>query len=93
MTDTNVIDIDNSKEISKFSRTRLHSSIETSCLSVKIPEGQASRIANLTCDDIEKWLIDKQEVTIKDMINKTAAFLERYHADAAYFYEQKHIII
>lgn len=89
----NVISIENSKQIEKYDRARLRASVTTACLSVKTPEGQAIKTAETVCDEFEKWLEGKQEITDKDIVNKTAKILEKYHTDAAYIYEQKHIII
>lgn len=93
MIETNIIDLEDSNKIKKYDRARLRASVMLCCLSVGSPEGQADDIANFVCDDTEKWLADKQEVTTKDMINKSAKFLEKYHTEASYFYEQKHLII
>lgn len=93
MITTDIIDSEDSTNIKKYDRARLRASVMSCCLSVGCPEGQADTIANFVCNDIENWLTDKQEVTTKDLINKSTKFLEKYHTEASYFYEQKYLII
>jgi len=77
----------------KFSRRKLHKSIIAVCLSVRTPQGQAIATANSVCDSVIDWLKDRQEVTSKDIRTIAAKHLKRFHPEAAYLYEQHHIII
>lgn len=89
----NVISFEKSKKIEKYDRVRLRDSVITACLNVKTPEGQANKTADSVCDEFEKWLEGKQEITDKDIINKITRIIKKYHTEASYIYEQKHIII
>ena len=83
----------NPKKNSYYDRARLRASVITACLSVRTPEGQAENTADAVCDNFELWLKNKPEVTTKDIVTISAKLLEKYHTEAAYIYEQRHIII
>ena len=88
-----VISSSNPKKIGEYNRARLRASVITACLSVRTPEGQAENTADTVCDNFEVWLKNKPEVTTKDIVTVSAKLLEKYHTEAAYIYEQRHIII
>ena len=88
-----VISSSNPKKIGSYDRARLRASVITACLSVRTPEGQAEKTADAVCDSFENWLKNKPEVTTKDIVTVSAKLLEKYHTEAAYIYEQRHIII
>jgi len=88
-----VISSSHPEKVGKYNRARLRASVITACLSVCTPEGQAESTADAVCDDFEVWLRNKQEVTTRDIVIVSAKLLEKYHTEAAYIYEQRHIII
>lgn len=77
----------------QFQREKLHTSIVAVCLSLRTPEGQAEDIANSVCDKVIVWLQQKPEVTSHDIRMVAAKHLKKQHPEAAYLYEQHHIII
>ncbi|MEI6054373.1 MAG: hypothetical protein WCQ49_03345 [Candidatus Saccharibacteria bacterium] len=76
-----------------FKRNKLYKSLVSVCMSVKIPQGQAEDIAGSVCDKVITWLKDKSEVTSNDIRTAAAKHLKKLHQEAAYLYEQHHIII
>lgn len=88
-----VISTRNPSKVNVYDRARLRASVITACLSVRTPELQAENTAEKVCNDFEKWLENKQEVTTKDIITVSSKILQKYHTEAAYIYEQRHIII
>lgn len=76
-----------------FKRDKLHASIVAVCLSTRTPEGQADSIASIVCDEVERWLIKRQEVTSRDIRVVAAKRLANHHTEAAYLYEQHRITI
>lgn len=91
--DVVVISSQNPQRIKKYDRARLRASVISVCLSVRTPELQAENIADSVCMDTENWLKNKNEITTKDIIIISAKYLKKYHTEAAYLYEQRHIII
>ncbi len=81
------------KTYESFDRKKLHKSIVAVCLSVRTPQGQAETTAHSVCDEVITWLQNKNEVTSRDIRTVTAKQLKRFHPEAAYLYEQHHIII
>lgn len=76
-----------------FDREKLYNSIVFSCLSVRVPDGQAEAIASTVCSEVIIWLKNHPEVTSQDIRIITAKNFKRHHPEAAYLYEQQHIII
>jgi len=76
-----------------FRRIKLYKSLVSVCMSVKVPQGQAEDIADSVCKNVINWLKDKTEVTSNDIRTVAAKHLKRLHQEAAYLYEQHHIII
>lgn len=83
----------NNRSFEKFDRSKLHKSIVAVCVSVRTPHGQAEATAHSVCDTVIDWLKDKNEVTSQDIRNITVKHLKRIQPEAAYLYEQHHIII
>jgi len=77
----------------RFDRDKLHSSIVAVCISVRAPQGHAEVTAHSVCDAVAVWLTDRPEVTSADIRAVAGKHLKRYHPEAAYLYEQHHIII
>lgn len=71
-----------------FKRAKLHASIVATCLGVHTPIGQAEAIAQAVCQNVEKWLQERPEITSQDLRTVTAKHLNTFHPDAAYMYEQ-----
>jgi len=76
-----------------FMRSKLHASIVATCLSVHTPIGQAEVISQAVCNNVEKWLKERPEVTSQDLRTVTAKHLNTFHPDAAYMYEQYLVMI
>ena len=85
--------IKNSGMSERFDRSKLHKSIVSVCLSVRVPQGQAESTAHSVCDSVIVWLKDRPEVTSGDIRAVAAKQLKRLHPEAAYLYEQHHKII
>jgi len=83
----------NSRQPERFEREKLHNSIVSACLAVRSPIGQAELIANNVCEAVIDWLQQRPEVTGQDIRTVTTRHLKNYHPDAAYLYEQHHMII
>lgn len=81
------------RETELFMREKLHNSIVSTCLSIRIPEGQAQTIANAVCQSVTAWLASHPEVTSNDIRKVAAKHLRSHHPDAAYLYEQNRITI
>lgn len=83
----------NRNQTERFVRERLHNSIVSACLSVRVPEGQAETIAHAVCDGVITWLRQRPEVTSQDIRTVATRHLKSHHPEAAYLYEQHHMII
>jgi transcriptional regulator NrdR family protein len=90
---TNIIKHGGNRPSEPFSRDKLHTSIVTTCLSARAPEGQAKTTADTVCDAVVTWLEQKPEVTSHDIRTVAARSLKNYHPEAAYLYEQHKITI
>jgi ATP cone domain. len=83
----------NRNQTERFVREKLHNSIVAACLSVRMPEGQAETTAHAVCDGVIVWLQQRPEVTSQDIRTVATRHLKSYHPEAAYLYEQQHMII
>lgn len=83
----------NSRQSERFERQKLHDSIVAACLAVRSPQGQAELIARNVSEAVIEWLQQRPEVTSQDIRTVTTKHLKNYHPDAAYLYEQHHMII
>lgn len=88
-----IIKDDGKRPPERFDRHKLHKSIVAACLSVRTPQGQAEATAHSVCDEVIVWLQDRPEVTSNDIRVIAAKHLKRFQPEAAYLYEQHHIII
>lgn len=77
----------------RFMREKLHASIVATCLSVRVPAGQAESIAHAVCEAVIAWLEQHPEVTSQDIRIIAAKYLRIQHPEAAYLYEQNRITI
>ncbi len=75
-----------------FRNNKLHRSILLSCLAVRTPEGEATSIASYVTDEVERWLINKPEVTSDDIRVKASQIFKIYHPEAAHLYKHHHLI-
>lgn len=76
-----------------FDQEKLLRSILAACRSVRTPDGEAESTAGNVTHAVVLWLENKPVVTSHDLRRLTSAHLERYHPDAAYFYQHHRIII
>jgi transcriptional regulator NrdR family protein len=81
------------RQSERFMREKLHSSIVATCLSVRVPTGQAETIANTVCEAVIGWLQQHPEVTSQDIRVIATKNLRIQHPEAAYLYEQNKITI
>ena len=81
------------RETEKYINDKLHRSIVAACLSVHTPEGQAKMNADIVCETVIEWLMDKNEVTSHDIRIVAARKLKIFNPEAAYLYEQNKITI
>jgi transcriptional regulator NrdR family protein len=77
----------------RFSRPKLHASIQAACLSIRSPEGAAESMATSVCDAVIIWLETKPEVTSGDIRRKAGDVLESYHPEAAYLYKHHRVVM
>lgn len=76
-----------------FDIDKLHRSIHAACLSVRTPDGEAHAAARGVTKHVIVWLEKKPVVTSHDLRRIVALNLERYHPEAAYFYQHhRHIL-
>jgi len=76
-----------------FDADKLLRSIRAACLSVRSPEGEAESTAAAVTNAVILWVESKPAVTSHDLRRLAGAHLERYHPEAAYFYQQHRAII
>lgn len=81
------------KEPELFNTDKLKKTIYSACLNVRAPQDSANSTTEMVCNEIENWLSNKQEVTSLDIKDKATEFLEKYHPEAAYIYNQYSITI
>lgn len=76
-----------------FNADKLRRSIRAACLSVRTPEGEAEDTATQVVGAVVVWIGTKPAVTSHDIRRVTSTHLDRFHPEAAYFYQHhKHII-
>ena len=83
----------NGRDTEPFAVEKLRRSVYAACLNVRAPEASAKATTEMVCNDVIKWLSDKQEVTSLDIKDKTTEFLQKYHPEASYIYEQYSVTI
>lgn len=69
-----------------YHRLTLAESIHKACMKSFGFSGEAEITAMRVIQDVEKWLEDKEEVTINDIKRQAARALRRYNPRAAYEY-------
>ena len=81
------------RQSEQFLPGKLHASIVATCLSVRVPTGQAESIAASVCEAVIAWLQQHPEVTSQDIRIVATKHLRIQHPEAAYLYEQNRITI
>ena len=76
-----------------FNADKLQRSIYAACLSVRTPAGEAESAAGHVTRHIIIWLQNRPVVTSRDLRHLASLHLERYHPEAAYFYQHHQAII
>ncbi|USN96706.1 MAG: hypothetical protein H6797_00695 [Candidatus Nomurabacteria bacterium] len=76
-----------------FDTDKLLQSIRAACLSVRTPEGEANMTARNVSNAVILWLDTRPAVTSHDLRRIASAHLNRYHPEAAYFYQHHRSII
>jgi hypothetical protein len=69
-----------------YTRLKLAESIHKACMKSFGFSGEAELTAVRVIHDVEKWLENKEEVTINDIKRQAARALQRYNPRAAYEY-------
>lgn len=93
MSTIHIIKRDGARSTEQFNKTKLHSSIQAACLSVRSPEGEAEMIATKVCDAVLHWLSTRSEVTSNDIRRKATETLSIHHPEAAYLYKHHRLVI
>ncbi len=76
-----------------FDPDKLRRSVIAACLSVRSPEGEAESTAAKVTSAVVVWVDTKPGITSHDIRRLTTRHLERYHPEAAYFYQHHKRII
>lgn len=79
--------------VEAFDPLKLHASITAACLAVRSFEGEAHMTAQHVCEKVLEWLETKSEVTAHDVRRVSAQYLNLYHPDAAYMYQNYGVIV
>lgn len=90
---TDVIKRQGSRKSEAFDHTKLHSSVQAACLSVRSPEGEAHMTANKVVDVVEKWASQKPSVTSEDLRRIATNALQIFHPEAAYLYQNHQLVV
>ena len=75
-----------------YDTRKLYASIYSSCLSVRVPVGEAELVADRVTGEVEKCLKGKIEITSGDIFRRALQHLRAYNQDAAYMYEHHYSI-
>ena len=77
----------------RFSRDKLHTSVQAACLSVRSPEAMAESAADSVCAHLITWCANKPEVTSDDLRRVAAEHLTIIHPEAAYLYKHHRLVL
>mgnify|MGYP000848204934 CR=1 FL=1 len=69
-----------------YHRSLLAKSVHRACMKSFGFSGEAEMTALEVCKEVERWLEDKEEVTIADIKRRAAQALKKYNPRAAYEY-------
>lgn len=75
-----------------FDIKKIYASIYASCLSVHEPTQSAELIADKVTKDIINWLINKNEVSSREIRHQASKFLSEINPHAGYLYSQHRIM-
>jgi transcriptional regulator NrdR family protein len=81
------------RKTERFDSTKLHASVLAACLSVRSPEGEAESVAQTVAERVTEWCSSKPAATSSDIRRVAAEFLDHLHPDAAYLYQNHHLVI
>lgn len=70
-----------------YNQRKLHRSIYIACISATLPEGQAKVTARQVCKELRAWVLQKSEVTTKDVRHHASRHLHTHSPDAAFLYK------
>lgn len=70
----------------KYDQRKLYASIYAACQSVRVHGGESELVAERVCQDVEKWLDNKNEVTAEDIRIQATQHLAAYNEEAAWMY-------
>ena len=70
-----------------FDGKKVYASVYAACLAVRCQTTDAELIASEVMKDIEKWVLDKHQVSSHEIAHATAKALRLYNSDAAYLYQ------
>lgn len=76
-----------------FNNEKLLQSIRAACLSVRTPEGEADITAKNVTNAVVIWCTQKSIITSNDLRRVASTHLNRYHPEAAYFYQHHRSIM
>ena len=96
MSDTPLIDVvkrGGKRPTERFSRDKLHTSVQAACLSVRSPEAMAKSAADSVCLAVIAWCANKPEVTSDDLRRISADHLKVIHPEAAYLYKHHRLVL
>lgn len=77
----------------RFSRDKLHASVQAACLSVRSPHGMAESAADSVCTVVISWCKNRPEVTSDDLRRVAATHLHSIHPEAAYLYKHHRLVL
>lgn len=77
----------------RFSRDKLHASVQAACLSVRSPHGMAKSAADSVCLAVITWTANRPEVTSDDLRRVAATHLKVIHPEAAYLYKHHRLVL
>ncbi|MCA9335054.1 hypothetical protein KC953_02835 [Candidatus Saccharibacteria bacterium] len=76
-----------------FNKEKLLQSIRAACLSVRTPEGEADLTARNVTNAVILWCTPRSIITSNDLRRIASEHLNRYHSEAAYFYQHHRSIM
>ena len=76
-----------------FETSKLRDSVLAACLSVRSPEGEAESVADSVVECVGLWCETKPSVTSSDIRRVASKHLARLHPDAAYLYQNHHLVV
>lgn len=75
-----------------YDERKVYASVYASCLSVRVPQGEAELVAEKVSAEVAKWIADKPEVTSGDIYRTASIYLNALNTDAGWIYKHHRII-